>query len=403
MGSCMRIFIVLLFSVCSVLWASESSSVSMFSTASTAKSLLSSTGSLMDGQRSSISLTPVSAEIPVDSNYILGPGDFLDIMLEDKYLSVQIYPDGSIAIEECGSVNVAGKTISEARKLIVDLVAKRYKREYCFVQLSVLKIFRVNVLGAVSLVGQHEVQAQTRLTYFLRQIGGTLNTANTEDILVLRGKDTIHVNYSEMISKGDFENDVMLEQGDRIYVPFVGMGENVALIYPGFRTSVAYSAERTLQDYFELSGGPRMHNYGYKSICIREPGLPARWVSLAEMKTTKVSPNSEIEFSVREMLVYVGGAVSAIGRQVYNPNWHALDYIAAAGINTMTGSWSQVKVWRGSKPKAYSVSVAEDPILPGDYIEVPRGHYETFKDFTLFVASLLTVVSSAFIIYVNYK
>ena len=32
-----------------------------------------------------------------------------------------------------------------------------------------------------------------------------------------------------------------------------------------------------------------------------------------------------------------------------------------------------------------------------------ESRYESFKDFTLFLASLLTVVSSAFIIYVNYK
>jgi hypothetical protein len=41
--------------------------------------------------------------------------------------------------------------------------------------------------------------------------------------------------------------------------------------------------------------------------------------------------------------------------------------------------------------------------MPGDYIEVPKSHYESFKDFTLFLASLLTVISSAFIIYVNYN
>jgi hypothetical protein len=58
-----------------------------------------------------------------------------------------------------------------------------------------------------------------------------------------------------------------------------------------------------------------------------------------------------------------------------------------------------VEVWRGSEPKSISVKVAEDEILPGDLIEIPRSRYETFKDFTLFLASLLTVISSALIIY----
>lgn len=353
--------------------------------------------------RSSVALTPTYAEVAVDSAYVLGPGDFLDIMLEENYMSVQVYPDGSVAIEECGVVNVGGKTFAEAREMILDLAAKRYKREFCFVQLAALKKFRVNAMGAVNMVGQHLVDAQTRLSFFIRQAGGFVANADADSILIFRGKDTLRVNYRKMSSEGIFENDIMLEQGDNVYVPYVSMGENIALIFPGVRTSVKYSPDRTVQDYFDIAEGGRLHNFGYKSVCIREPGKPPSWISLSEMKTTKVPPNTEIEFSVQEMLVYVGGAVNFLGRYPYDPNWHAIDYAAAAGINTITGTWRQIKVWRGTEPEALTLSVTEDPILPGDYIEVPKSHYESFKDFTLFLASLLTVISSAFIIYVNYK
>ena len=353
--------------------------------------------------RGAASLTPMYAEMAVDSNYVLGPGDFLDLMLEDKYLSIQIYPDGSVAIEECGAVNVGGKTFGEAQKLILDLVSKKYKREFCFVQLAALKKFRVNAMGAVGLVGQHIVDPQTRLSQFIRAIGNPLANANTEDVQVIRGKDTIHVNFTAMTTNGDFEKDVMLEQGDKVFIPFIAMGDNVTLMFPGYRTSVAYRADRTLQDYFDLAGANRMHNFGYKAVCVREPDKDPRWITLAEMKTTIVAPNTEIEFFVKELFVYVGGAVNFIGRYGYNPTWHAIDYISSGGINTITGSWNQVKVWRGATPTAISINVAMDPILPGDYIEIPKSHYESFKDFTLFMASLLSVISSAFIIYVNYK
>ena len=53
--------------------------------------------------------------------------------------------------------------------------------------------------------------------------------------------------------------------------------------------------------------------------------------------------------------------------------------------------------------EAIPINVSTDPILPGDYIEIPKSHYESFKDFTLFMASLLSVISSAFIIYVTYN
>ena len=353
--------------------------------------------------RSSVAMQPATAESPVDSSYVLGPGDFLDLMLEENYLSVQVYPDGSVAIEECGGVVVGGKTLAEARELILDLVSKRYKRDQCFVQLAALKKFKVNAMGAIAQVGQQMVEPQTRLSLFLRQLGGTLLSADIEDVQVIRGSDTIHVDYSAMSMKGEFNNDIMLEQGDKVYVPFVKMGENVTLIFPGYRTSAAYQEGRTLQEYFDLVGGFRLHNLGYKALCVREPGKAPRWIDISEMSQTTVAPNTEVEFTVQEMLVYVGGAVNYIGRLAYNPSWHALDYVAASGINPITGSWNQIKVWRGKKPEALYLSVTEDQILPGDYIEIPKSRYESFKDFTLFLASLLTVISSAFIIYVNYK
>ena len=227
--------------------------------------------------------------------------------------------------------------------------------------------------------------------------------ANQEDVQVIRGKDTIHVNYNTMTMNGDFDSDIMLEQGDKVYIPFVPLGDNVSLIFPGYRTSVAHRSDRTLQDYFDLAGANRMHNYGYKAVCVREPDKEPRWLTFAEMKTTYVEPNTEIEFFVKELYVYLGGAVNYIGRYAYNPTWHAIDYISSGGVNTITGNWNQVKVWRGDTPKAIPINVATDPILPGDVIEIPKNHYESFKDFTLFMASLLSVVSSAFIIYVNYK
>ena len=149
----MRSFFAYILLACVCAFASES----MFGNVGS-KNLVLGEGS---STRGAAALTPMYAEVAVDSNYVIGPGDFLDLMLEDKYLSIQVYPDGSVAVEECGAVNVGGKTFAEAQRLILDLVAKRYKREYCFVQLAALKKFRVNIMGAVALVGQHVVDPQT--------------------------------------------------------------------------------------------------------------------------------------------------------------------------------------------------------------------------------------------------
>ena len=78
-------------------------------------------------------------------------------------------------------------------------------------------------------------------------------------------------------------------------------------------------------------------------MCIREPDKDPRWITLAEMKNTVVAPNTEVEFFIKELFVYLGGAVNYIGRYPYMPTWHAIDYITSGGVNTITGSWNQVK------------------------------------------------------------
>lgn len=368
-----------------------------------ASQLLENSGTGGSLSRNSIVMTPATSEGVVDSNYKLGPGDYLDIVLEDTYLSVQVYPDGAIIINECGSVNVAGKTIAEAREAILQIVAKRYNPKYCFVQLAQMKKFKVNVMGAARNVGQFVVEPQTRLSYLIRMIGGTLpGNARDDDIRVIRGKDTLHVNYTKNTDEGNINDDVLLEQGDLIYIPFADMANAVTMILPGYRVALPYQKDATVEYYFKLGGGTRYPNMGYNSVTIRDVSGKAKTIPISEQSKTVVEPGSELEFSLQTLMVYVGGAVAGVGRVGYDPSWHALDYIAAAGVTTITGSWDQVKVIRGNR-ETLMVNVTEDPIFPGDYIEIPKATYERFKDFTLFIASLLTVVSSAFIIYVNYK
>lgn len=374
-------------------WASAVTDTDQFSTLFNQTNVL---------QRNTETMQPSYSEGTVDSSYKLGPGDFLDIMLEDKYLAVQVYPDGNITIEECGSVYVAGKTLSEAREEILKVVSKRYNPQYCFVQLAQLKRFIVSVMGAVPTVGQIHVDPQTRLSLLLRNVGNILASGNKNDVLLIRKGDTLHIDCSKIFDKGDFKNDVLLEQGDQIYVPFADMTQSVSVLLPGFRVAVPYKKDRTIQEYFKMAGGDRYPNLGYQSVSIRGKDKASRSIPISDASKETVAAGDEIEYAVKPLLVYVGGAVAGVGRVAYDPSWHALDYIAAAGVTTITGSFDQVEVVRGDR-KTITVNVTGDPIYPGDYIEIPKSGYERFKDFTLFIASLLTVVSSAFIIYVNYK
>lgn len=351
--------------------------------------------------RNSVTMQPSYSEGVVDSSYKLGPGDYLDITLENTYLSVKVYPDGSIIIEECGSLNVAGMTLSEAREAILKLVSKRYDPKYCFVQLAQLKKIIVNVMGAVPHVGQVQVEAQTRLSRLLKMVGEILPAGRDEDVQVIRGKDTLHIDFLKVSNEGDFAKDILMEQGDLVYVPFADMKGSVTLILSNYRAAIPYEEGQTVDYYFNRAGGNRIPNIGYQSVTIREGEGKTYSVPLRDADKTVVPRGAEVEYTMKPLIVYVGGAVAGVGRQNYNPSWHALDYISAAGVTTITGSFDQVKVIRGDRETIY-VNATGDPILPGDFIEIPKSTYERFKDFTLFMGTLLSVVSSALTIYLFY-
>ena len=389
-----KIFFFLLVTLCGVtsVFAADLSSFQSLSTSNAPTSVA----------RNTVTMQPSYSEGIVDSSYTLGPGDYLDITLESTYLSVKVYPDGNIIIEECGSLNVNGKTLAEVRKEIRELVSKRYNPEYCFVQLAQLKKIIVNVMGAVSQVGQVLVEPQTRLSRLLQMVGGILPAGRDEDVQIIRGNDTIHVDYLKVINEGDFANDLIMKQGDQVYVPFSNLKDAVTIILSNYRSAIPYKEGETVAYYFERAGGTRIPNIGYQSVSIREKDGKTTSLPLLDAEKTVVPAGAEIEYTMKSLIVYVGGAVAGVGRQQYNPAWHALDYIAAAGVTTISGSFDQVKVIRGDRETVY-VNATGDPILPGDYIEIPKSNYERFKDFTLFMSSLLTVLASALTIYVYYN
>jgi protein involved in polysaccharide export with SLBB domain len=355
--------------------------------------------------RGNVSLMPMVVESQVDSNYIVGPGDFFDLFLENNYFSVQVNADGTIAVSECGVINVGGKTLNEAKREILRAISVKYSAQYSSVQLSRLKSFMVSVMGAVLQTGQVPVEAQTKLSTLLRNMGGFLPTADKEKIVVIRGQDSLKVDYNKVVRLGDFSSDLVLMQGDRIFVPFVDMSTAVTLVFPDRRVPVSYNDTRSVADYYLMASGSDVESSGLSFIKIVARDGSEKKISTSEAKNVAVSAGSEIYCDNRgsnNQFVYVGGAVAAMGRVPYNPDYHALDYIAAAGVTPFTGSWNQVHVVRGNR-ETIDVNATEDEILPGDYIEIPKSRYENFKDITLFLASLLTVISSSLIIYMSYR
>lgn len=346
-------------------------------------------------QRNPIAQQPLNLPRVIDSTYVVGPGDYFEILTVKGLDVVQISPEGNVSVPECGLVFVDGLPLYEAKARILALLNTKYDAKYTHIQLIHMKWIQFSVLGAVAVPGRRTADPQLRLSTALDMVGGMLPAADRKNIMIIRrGGDTLRIDYSLYGNEGNDAVNVTMEQEDVVYVPFSKQEASITIEVQGAQKTLPCIPGKTILAY--LSEAHIDQQMNFKWVKIKKPGAAAETYELKDVGDMTLEPKTVIEFWHREPAVYVGGAVARMGRAVYNPEFHAIDYIAASGVTIMTGSWSQVSVTRDGKNM--SIDPHKDEILPGDYIEIPQSRYETVKDVVTFLASLLSVVATAIII-----
>ena len=328
--------------------------------------------------RSEAAQKPVNLEGPIDSNYMVNPGDFFEILLPNGLESVQVSPEGTVAIQGCGLVEVNGLKLFEAKQKILEKLKIRYDKRFIGVHLVQLHRFVVNVQGAVWNPGQVVASGQARVREAIYSAGNLKPSANKDSIYIYRKGDTIATT-----------ENILLQVGDIIEVPYWKWHQTIDLKYSEKTITVPYISGRTLKEYAK-DAGINIEN-GYKEVSIKYlEHNSTRWISIDQIGSFVPEFLCEIEFYIQAPFVYVGGAVAAVGKVPYNSSMHAVDYVAASGATIITGKFSRISVLRNGK--RVSVDWATGEILPGDFIEIPRSFYEQVKDATYFATSLASLL-----------
>ncbi|GBU24710.1 polysaccharide export protein [Fibrobacteria bacterium R8-3-H12] len=328
--------------------------------------------------------TPVNLEGPVDSNYIVGPGDFFEIILPNQQEVLQISPEGTVAVQGYGLVEISGLPLCEAKRKIFEKLKGRYDQRFIGVHLVQLRRFIVNVQGAVQNPGQVPVSGQVRVKGAIYSAGNFKPWANKDSVYIYRMGDTIATT-----------ENMLLQAGDIIMVPGKDWQQTIDISHSGKTITIPYVSRRTLKEYLQEAGINVENEYSEISVKYTQDGF-TRFIGIDQIGSFVPEPLCEIEFHIKAPFVYVGGAVMAVGKVPYNSSMHAADYVAASGSTIITGDFSRISVLR--KGKRISVDWATGEILPGDFIEIPRTVYEQVKDVTIFITSLLSIFATTFVI-----
>jgi protein involved in polysaccharide export with SLBB domain len=162
-------------------------------------------------------------DAPVQSDYILGPGDELLIRgsgtIDIDYRAT-IDRNGTISVPTVGPIALAGVKAGQAEAVIHSAVARMYKGVTLNVTLGQLRAITVYVVGQASRPGTYTVSSLSTLVTALFASGGPNASGSLRRVQVKRGgKVAAELDLYAFIAKGDKSADLKLQDGDTIYIP----------------------------------------------------------------------------------------------------------------------------------------------------------------------------------------
>lgn len=173
--------------------------------------------------------TPNSGKIEAPSNYVLQPSDVIKVQVfqeEDLMREVRLSQESTVSLPMIGSINLKGKTLSEAQEMIRSL----YDRDFLVNPQVTVFIFEyskrsVNVLGSVNTPGVVLFPQETGLNLLdaIARAGGFSRLADKKRLKLTRvsadGKtENFTINADEIMQGVSSETWVLLKD-DVISVP----------------------------------------------------------------------------------------------------------------------------------------------------------------------------------------
>ena len=199
-----------------------------------------------------------AASIPVSSDYLLGPGDTLDILFYGKTndtFSLEINREGFVDFPQLGPVGLAGLNYGEAKEMLQARISAQIIGTQVSISMGSLRSMQVFVLGEAFKPGAYTVSSLSTITHALVSSGGVSDIGSLRNIQLKRqGKLVATLDLYDLLLAGDTSNDVRVQAADVIYIPTVG---DLASIEGQVLRPAIYELKGTesIQDLVELAGG----------------------------------------------------------------------------------------------------------------------------------------------------
>lgn len=222
-----------------------------------------------------------------ENEYIVGPGDVFTIGIggappQEKRATVS--GDGILIISEGGAFHIAGKTLAEAKVIILAGLRPIYSNVNLEIALTEVRQFYVHVSGEVQTPGRHVMVPIARvedavaaamgdrgpfmaLRELREKIWESSNLPGLRNVEVRRSDGTaLRVDLLYYYATGDLSHNPYLLDGDRVFVPSIERGgpllvhveregEATGEPHERYTTGYDYRPDDTLTRLLEVRGG----------------------------------------------------------------------------------------------------------------------------------------------------
>ena len=244
------------------------------------------------GGRSNVTFEPNENQA-TPSNYVLGPGDELIIEvwgMNEATIVQTISPEGRISISQVGPIQLSGKTIAEATKLIRSKLAAKYAgitsgaNSNVSVSLGKIRTIQVNVMGMVNTPGTYRLSPFTTVFHALYRAGGITDNGSLRSVKVVRAGETVaDVDIYDYLFSGNANIDMALKEGDVVIVPPYN---ELVKISGGVKRPMTYELKggETLAELVEYAGGFASNAYRKDVNIVRNTGFEKELITVSSDK-----------------------------------------------------------------------------------------------------------------------
>ncbi|MCP4050699.1 MAG: hypothetical protein GY730_08345 [bacterium] len=331
--------------------------------------------------------------IPVNDNYVLGPGDSINVYLWGKvedHVELTVDRQGKVIFPKIGQIYLSGLKFKDVKRVIKDKLNKMFVNFDLTITLGKLRSVRVYILGDVQTPGAYNISSLSTVFNALYIAGGPTKMGTLRNIKFIKnGKIISKIDLYKYLIKGNMKHDPTLEEDCTIFVPPIG---NVVKISGLVKRPAIYEIKdnTTIDDLVKLAGGLTIRTYYKRMQVLRvENGEYMKVMDLAfkdykglkkKIKKTKIKNGDQVYvFPITNTIrnyVTVKGNISRAGDYELTEKFTLRELIEQAeGI--LPGTYKErVDIFRFSdtgEREIIPVNLREEPsfeLAEWDYIRI---------------------------------